>query len=386
MLKIRVLLIVVLAAFLSSAVEAARVGLFLGTFDPPHRGIERMLVEARGRLQLNEVYMVPVPEPVDRAEVTPVVHRLAMIRLLARDLPWVKTLNEADLAVISSRRPKNLFEALREDVVKRLKPNDDIVQIVGEDALPKLLARRQLPAAGERRLIAVFPRRGVAETRHPSIEKAMKEGKLVRLSVEIPDVASRDLRAMFTLGINPDNQMISPSVRSYIHREGLYGMPQAMLTRSVVTELSMPGYLQKPVLLHSATTDTSFVPAHLESFLSENTHTQMPSDVPEQLAAFLETWPLQVTLFQAPTTDALDWLETQGWRTLYGFVPEPLDERPMFFFGRRGSRQWHLFVTGVYAPGRFSRLATDMRQMMRRAQIPVERLSVLLAAALPGEP
>ncbi len=380
-LSVRLLLVIILMAFPGASAEAARIGLFLGTFDPPHQGVARMAVEARHRLHLDEIYMVPVPEPVDRAEVTPVVHRLAMIRLLARDLPWLKTLNEADLKVITSRRPQNLFEALREDIAGRLGPNDEIVQIVGEDALPKLVARRQLPVVGERRVVVVFPRQGVAETKSPAIEKALKDGRLVRLPVEVPDVASRDLRAMFVVGIEPDEEMIAPVIRSYIRREGLYGLPTASLSRVAVSELRLPGYLSIPVLLHSPTTETSFVPAHLESMLSEMVTQSSDSDIPESLAAFMETWPLQVTLFQAPTTDALDWLETQGWRTLYGFVPEPLDERPMFFFGRRGL-QWHLFITGVYAPARFSHLAAEMRQLLGRAQIPLERLSVLVAANL----
>lgn len=369
-----------LAVFLPSA-QAARIGVFLGTFDPPHQGMIAMIEEAKTQLQLEKIYMLPVPEPVDRPEVSPLGNRIAMIRLLAGEIAGLDTMSEADLKAIASRNPNNLFEAMREAIRERGSENDDLFQIVGEDALKKLVARRQLPGKGERRTLVVYPREDVPQNNDPAIKAIETERKLIRLGVKIPNLSGSDLRALLGRGIEPGPFEIHASVLSYIRREGLYGLPASPLTRELLAGFEPDGYLAKPVLLHGPTTDTIFAPAHLESMLppsaTEGRIRERCSDVPAALAALLEKRAMQVVLFQSPTTDALDWLETQGWRTLYGYVPPEGDDRPMLFFGRQGS-DWHLFITGLYAQDRFAGLVEAMRYQFARCQIPFERLTVLV--------
>ncbi len=388
-----VAVVAILAA--SPVAQAARIGLLLGTFDPPHLGIARMVGEARTRLGLDTVYVLPTPMPVDRPAVTLLRHRLAMLHLMAQDVGGLETLTEADLLAIASRRPHNLFAALREDLVRRHSPADEFFQIVGEDALPKLIARRQLPRPGERRTLVVFSRQGVSETRHPALDAAAKTGRLIRLTTAIPDLASRDLREVLRQGLEPTDAQLHPAVRAYIKREGLYGMPPAPITPEVIAGFAPAGYLAKPVLLHGPTTNTSFVPAHVESFLTDDPAAPTPagapgSDVPVALTGLLTNHIVQVTVFQAPTTDALDWLQIEGWRALHGFVPSGVEDWPMLFLGRRGA-DWHLFITGFYAHNRFVRLIADLRELFRRTEIPFERLTVLVPyrpdnANGPGKP
>jgi hypothetical protein len=57
----------------------------------------------------------------------------------------------------------------------------------------------------------------------------------------------------------------------------------------------------------------------------------------------------------------------------------------MLFFGRRG-REWHLFVTGVFAQDRFARLAADVLEQFRRFEIPQDRLTVMVPASSAGNP
>ena len=369
------------AAF-GPAAQAARVGLFLGSFDPPHAGIARMIGEARDRLRLESVFVLPVPEPVGRASVAPLRDRLAMLRLIGKEIPGFATLTEADLVAIASRRPENLFAALREDMALR-RPDDEFFQIVGEDALAKLIAQRQLPTPDERRTLVVFPRQGVPTVRHPCLDKLEQRRQMIRLTVEIPDISGHELRLLLGDGCRPPDDRLPGVVHQYIRREGLYGMAPCSLTREEIDRFAPAGYLAKPVLLHGPTTDTSFVPAHAESLLGENatvapeTLRETVSEVPVALDELLEKGPFQVTVFQAPTTDSLDWLQTQGWRTFYGFVPPEGRDMPMLFFGRRG-RDWHLFITGAYAQDRFLRLVRDLSERFRRFAIPTDRLTILV--------
>lgn len=374
------LTVFLLTVFLPS-VQAARIGIFPGTFDPPHGGMVTMIEEAMSRLQLEKIYMLPVPEPVDRPHVSPLRHRLAMIRLLAGDINGLETLSEADLKAIASRNPHNLFEAMREAIRERGSENDELFQIVGEDALTKLVARRQLPEKSERRTLVVYPREDVPEN-HAQVVKALEtDGKLIRLGVRIPNLSGSDLRALLRRGVEPNNAEIPASVLAYIRREGLYSLPASPLTREALAGFEPDGYLAKPVLLHGPTTDTIFAPAHLESMLplsaAEGWGKVGCADFPAALATLLEKRAMQVVLFQSPTTDALDWLETQGWRTLYGYVPPEGDDRPMLFFGRQGS-DWYLFITGLYLQERFSALVEEIWHQFSRYQIPSERLTVLV--------
>ncbi|MFZ5949685.1 MAG: nicotinate-nicotinamide nucleotide adenylyltransferase [Candidatus Rifleibacteriota bacterium] len=331
-------------------VRGAKIGLFLGTFDPPHPGIAQMVAEAQNQLGLEMVYVLPTPSPVDRPEVAPVSHRLAMIRLMAQAIPGLVTLSEADLLLLSSRQPENVFAAMREDIMCRRSSEDEIYQIVGEDALPKLIAKKQLPEKNESRKLVVFPRHGILKLKHPAIDLLEKEGKLIRLATEIPDLASRELRKKLNSGQMPSHDELSKDIVNYILREGLYGVKRAELTRDEIDLLKIEGYSAKPVLLHSPTTDTIFVPAHLESYLSASElsgdHDQ--TAFPISILDLLRRFQIQVTIFQAPTTDSLDWLETQGWKTFFAFVPDQNLELPMYFFARRGE-EWHLFITGLYA-------------------------------------
>lgn len=414
------LLFLVFSGFVLPSAMAARIGLFMGTFAPPHQGMRSMIEDARTRLQLDTLFVIPVPDPVDRPEAADLRHRLAMVRLLTRDLPYVTTLSETDLRVIASRGG-NLFAALHEDIQRRHADESEMFQIVGEDALPKLIAKHQLPSSGERRTLVAYPRRGFPVTRHRALEALERAGRFLRLAADIPELSGAEVRAQLKRGEDPGPDRLAPDLSAYIRREGLYGLDAKPLGKLILQHFEPAGYMAKPVLLHSPTTDTSFVPAHLESILStdaprpqdlpglpdslnpsrlprspdssdrQDSMSSLSSsgspdsptgpDFPPALDDLLRHRAMQVVVFQAPTTDALDWLETQGWRALYGYVPPPGDDRPMLFFGRQGS-DWYLFITGLFDSDRFARLVADLHGRFRRWEIPAHRLTALVPVQL----
>lgn len=61
--------------------ERKRIGIFGGTFDPPHLGHLILAEEIREDFGLDEVYFMPcnVPPHKDRADLTPAKHRFAMV-------------------------------------------------------------------------------------------------------------------------------------------------------------------------------------------------------------------------------------------------------------------------------------------------------------------
>lgn len=69
-----------------------RVGVFGGTFDPPHLGHLVIAAWARDALALDQVLFVPAGQPPHKRgrKLTPARHRLAMIRLATRGNPAFK--------------------------------------------------------------------------------------------------------------------------------------------------------------------------------------------------------------------------------------------------------------------------------------------------------
>src|SRR5512147_2567788 len=78
-----------------------RIGLFGGTFDPPHLGHLILAAEARDQLALTRLLWVLTPTPPHKLhqEITPLEHRLEMIRLAIAGSP------EFELSRIEIDRP-----------------------------------------------------------------------------------------------------------------------------------------------------------------------------------------------------------------------------------------------------------------------------------------
>ena len=66
-----------------------RIGLFGGTFDPPHLGHLILASEAQTQLELNRLLWMLTPEPPHKQDqfITSIEHRLAMVQLAIADNP-----------------------------------------------------------------------------------------------------------------------------------------------------------------------------------------------------------------------------------------------------------------------------------------------------------
>jgi nicotinate-nucleotide adenylyltransferase len=63
------------------------IGIFGGTFDPPHIGHQILCAEADAQFGLDRLLWVLTPDPPHKQSqpITPVKHRLAMVRLAIAD-------------------------------------------------------------------------------------------------------------------------------------------------------------------------------------------------------------------------------------------------------------------------------------------------------------
>ncbi len=73
----------------TSAMFRERLGVFGGTFDPPHIGHLILAAEARQQLKLDRLLWVltPVSPLKDASDITPLEQRLSMVQLALADNP-----------------------------------------------------------------------------------------------------------------------------------------------------------------------------------------------------------------------------------------------------------------------------------------------------------
>ncbi len=69
-----------------------RIGIFGGSFNPPHNGHLHLANSVHGALQLDEVLLVPAKQPPHKSAsaYAPAEDRLAMCRLAAEEYPWMR--------------------------------------------------------------------------------------------------------------------------------------------------------------------------------------------------------------------------------------------------------------------------------------------------------
>ena len=189
-----------------------RIGVFGGTFDPPHVGHLVTAVNVRHSLQLDRVLLVVANVPWQKEgsrSITPAQDRLAMVEAAVADVPGL----EAGRLEIDLGGPSFTADTLR--ALAEREPSAELFTIVGDDA-----------AAG----LATWERHGevIARSRLVVVDRP---GEPVRLADDVPwihvevprlEVSSTDLRARFVDG-RPLDYLVTDPVLQVIADRGLYG-------------------------------------------------------------------------------------------------------------------------------------------------------------------
>jgi nicotinate-nucleotide adenylyltransferase len=106
-----------------------RVGLFGGTFDPPHQGHLVAAQEALEQLALDVVYLMPAGEPPHKPVqgMTPAPLRLAMVHAAVAGHPGFQVRDDE----LKRAGPSFTVDTLR--ALKKANPEDDVFLILGAD-------------------------------------------------------------------------------------------------------------------------------------------------------------------------------------------------------------------------------------------------------------
>jgi nicotinate-nucleotide adenylyltransferase len=189
-----------------------RVGLFGGTFDPPHVGHLVTAVNVRHALELDVVVLMVANVPWQKEgsrTITPAADRLAMVEAAVRDVPGLVPGRQE----IDHGGPSYTADTLV--VLAEQYPGADFFTVIGDDAAAGLRTWTRWEEVVERSQVVVVDRPG---------ESVDVDGGLEWIRVEVPrlEVSSTDLRARFTDG-RPLDYLVTQPVLDVIRARGLYG-------------------------------------------------------------------------------------------------------------------------------------------------------------------
>ena len=203
-----------------------RIGLFGGTFDPPHVGHLALAEWARQSLRLDCVLFVPAGHPPHkgRARLSAVEHRVAMTRLAVRDNPAFT------VSALEARRdgPSFTVDTLR--ALRRREPRARIYLLMGADSLAEFPTWHDPDAIVAFATLAVAPRpKGTAQLRS---QRGRGAGAGARASGKVGAAASQRFpRASRVAWLgSPGLEVSSSAIRARLRagRSVRYLIPEAV--------------------------------------------------------------------------------------------------------------------------------------------------------------
>lgn len=197
-----------------------RLGVFGGTFDPPHRGHVRVARDVADRLDLNRMLWVPARvSPFKREEsVTDAEIRLEMVRRAAELDPRF----EVDARELDRPGPSYTIDTL--EALRSEHPDAEIFLVLGADQFEDFPRWREPERIVRVARLAVMNRAGASpRTVAPDVAAAVEglEQAVVFVPVTDVDVSSTGVRARVAEGRDPAEQ-VPGAVADVIRARGLY--------------------------------------------------------------------------------------------------------------------------------------------------------------------
>ncbi|RLD10686.1 MAG: nicotinate (nicotinamide) nucleotide adenylyltransferase [Chloroflexota bacterium] len=194
-------------------------GIFGGTFDPPHIGHLALAFEACHQLELDNLLWVLTPCPPHKPNqpITPLQQRIEMVQAIVKNEP------KFELSRVEIDRPAPHFAVDTVEILGDKYPNARLVYLLGGDSLRDLPFWRQ--AQKFTRLVDTL---GVMHRPRASIDlSALKHDlpnlreKLFFIEAPLLQISSTDIRQRVR-GNRPYRYLLPPLVDNIIIKHGLY--------------------------------------------------------------------------------------------------------------------------------------------------------------------
>lgn len=207
-----------------------KIGLFGGTFNPPHKGHARLLVAFCDQMQFDKVLIVPDKRPVHKIceDLALDSERLEMCRLAFCDPLYEVSSMEIDRASDSYS-----VYTVREILAQH--PNAELYLIIGSDMFLSFHKWYKYREILEKCTLCVASRSGeedIQKLRSYAFSKlriyigeTLQSEQILLSPVEPFEISSTELRRRIANGESVD-AYLDPAVENYIHERGLYGYPK----------------------------------------------------------------------------------------------------------------------------------------------------------------
>lgn len=186
-----------------------RVGIFGGSFDPPHRAHFEMALLATERVPLDLLYFIPSYQaPLkEHQPFTEPNHRVAMVKMLAgMRAGWAVHTYE-----IKKERPVATIETVGH--LRSNDPDDSYILIIGGDQLTQFDRWEQADRLAEMVQIVCFARHGFQQTGPKKVQPLMIPFNMA--------ISSSMIRDRISKGEVPE-ELLLPEISAYIRKNKLY--------------------------------------------------------------------------------------------------------------------------------------------------------------------
>ena len=199
-----------------AAVPLRRLGVFGGSFDPPHRAHNALAHQAVEQLRLDALHIIPTGEAWHKSRVlTAASHRLAMAQLAFADLPKV---------VVDDRETRRLGPSYTVDTLTELaaeQPGVQLFLIIGEDQARSLQRWHRWQAILQLAIICVAARADSSGAEGTFNAELLAQTPFQVLNLPPMDVSATDIRHRLA-----NRQNVAPlvfeAVARYIAHHHLY--------------------------------------------------------------------------------------------------------------------------------------------------------------------
>ncbi len=192
-----------------------KIGIFGGTFDPPHFGHLLLAEFVRDELELDKIYLMPAllpPHKTDRI-VTDSKLRYEMVKLLCGDDKYIRP-SDADLT--HNRKPSFTIDLL--DELSQKYPEDSFVLIIGGDSVLEFTTWRRWEEILNKYDVVALQRPGqIFSTANKEVLEKVKV-----LKNPLIEISSTQIRRRVRAG-KSIRFMTTKAVADFIYEQNLYG-------------------------------------------------------------------------------------------------------------------------------------------------------------------
>ena len=197
-----------------------RIGIYGGTYNPPHQGHIRAAKEALRALKLSKLLMIPdriAPHKAMPGNSPTPEQRLQMLRLAIGDCP------DVEVSDLELRREGPSFTWQTVEQLRQEYPEAELVLLMGTDMFLSFLTWKKAQWLLEQVTLGVLCRGEKGE--RPALEAQKREleqlgGRIELVDNEVLKISSTDLRRLLVFGCAAP--LLPEGVEDYIRGNGLY--------------------------------------------------------------------------------------------------------------------------------------------------------------------